>query len=232
MRKGDEKRQAILDVSEKLFYLKGFEQTSVQDVLDVLKSSKGSFYHHFESKYSVLETLCAQRAEKAMDAAQESLHDDLDCLERLNKLLYYAMPLRKGEEQFLTLLLPMTATENGHTLCAQYAQALQDAFCPLLKEELHAAFMQKLVHLYYPDQTAPILMALLNQCWLKIAKHLMEVRQQGEAADAGQIVEILQAYRFSLERLIDAPFGTFEIQRITELHQVAQRVLVEIRLAQ
>ena len=53
MRKGDEKRQAILDVAEKLFYTKGYEATSVQDILDVLDTSKGSFYHHFESKEQV-----------------------------------------------------------------------------------------------------------------------------------------------------------------------------------
>lgn len=48
MRKGDAKRQAILDVAEKLFYSKGYEATTVQDILDVLETSKGSFYHHFE----------------------------------------------------------------------------------------------------------------------------------------------------------------------------------------
>lgn len=62
MRKGDEKRQAILDVAEKLFYTKGYEATSVQDILDVLDTSKGSFYHHFESKEQVLgHPLCATR---------------------------------------------------------------------------------------------------------------------------------------------------------------------------
>ena len=60
MRRGDEKKQAILDVAERLFYHKGYEQTSVQDILDVLNASKGSFYHHFESKFTVLETLCVQ----------------------------------------------------------------------------------------------------------------------------------------------------------------------------
>ena len=39
MRKGDAKRQAILDVAEKLFYSKGYEATTVQDILDVLETS-------------------------------------------------------------------------------------------------------------------------------------------------------------------------------------------------
>ena len=36
MRKGDAKRQAILDVAEKLFYSKGYEAPTVQDILDAV----------------------------------------------------------------------------------------------------------------------------------------------------------------------------------------------------
>ena len=43
MRKGDEKRQEMLNVAERLFCLKGYEATSVQDILNVLHSSKGGF---------------------------------------------------------------------------------------------------------------------------------------------------------------------------------------------
>ena len=68
MRKGDEKRQDILSVAERLFCQKGYKETSVQDILDVLKTSKGSFYHHFESKEQVLQKICESRAEAAARA--------------------------------------------------------------------------------------------------------------------------------------------------------------------
>ena len=41
MKKGDARRAAIIETAERLFYLKGYENTSVQDVLDELKLSKG-----------------------------------------------------------------------------------------------------------------------------------------------------------------------------------------------
>lgn len=54
MRKGDARKLEILSVSEQLFCRKGYRETSIQDILDVMKVSKGSFYHHFESKDQVL----------------------------------------------------------------------------------------------------------------------------------------------------------------------------------
>ena len=54
MKKGDIKRVQILDAAEKLFYERGYDRTSVQDILTSLNMSKGGFYHYFDAKDSVL----------------------------------------------------------------------------------------------------------------------------------------------------------------------------------
>ena len=41
MRKGEAKRQEMLAAAERLFCTKGYDATSVQDILDVLRSLKG-----------------------------------------------------------------------------------------------------------------------------------------------------------------------------------------------
>lgn len=50
VRKGDMRREELLATAEKLFYTKGYEQTSVQDILTEMHFSNGGFYHHFDSK--------------------------------------------------------------------------------------------------------------------------------------------------------------------------------------
>ncbi len=49
------KRNAILDVAQRLIYTKGYEQMTIQGMLDDLQISKGAFYHYFDSKQAVLE---------------------------------------------------------------------------------------------------------------------------------------------------------------------------------
>ena len=68
MRKGDIRKAAIIQAAEQLFYTKGYENTSIQDVLDALKLSKGGFYHHFESKLSLLDAISQQRVENSAEA--------------------------------------------------------------------------------------------------------------------------------------------------------------------
>jgi len=78
MRKGDQTRQDMLAAAERLFLSRGYEATSVQDILNVLHASKGGFYHHFSSKEDVLKLLCTQRAERAERIAFVRGADDID----------------------------------------------------------------------------------------------------------------------------------------------------------
>ncbi|AJS58168.1 TetR/AcrR family transcriptional regulator [Paenibacillus sp. IHBB 10380] len=49
--------EQILSVSAKLFTDKGYEKTSVQDIIDSLGMSKGAIYHHFKSKEEILDAV-------------------------------------------------------------------------------------------------------------------------------------------------------------------------------
>ena len=51
----EETVQLILDVAFRLFIEKGYEHTSIQDIIDHLGGlSKGAIYHHFKSKEDIL----------------------------------------------------------------------------------------------------------------------------------------------------------------------------------
>ena len=64
-----------------MFFSKGFEDTTIQDVLDLAGVSKGGFYHHFKSKDELLfgvldgmaEGVFAQMAVVASDEKSSAL---------------------------------------------------------------------------------------------------------------------------------------------------------------
>lgn len=57
--------EMILETSKKLFLEKGYENTSIQDILNNLKGlSKGAIYHHFKSKEDIFKAISAKEAEK------------------------------------------------------------------------------------------------------------------------------------------------------------------------
>ena len=223
MRKGEETRQEMLAVAERLFCTKGYEATSVQDILNVLHISKGGFYHHFTSKEEVLNTLCRMRAEKAGERTDELLRSVKTPVERLNVLLHGFMPLRREEVPFMNMLLPLLKTPEGRTMGLCYQEALKDVFLPLLEREIDQAMEEKIVYPPVAD-VAGIILHLINSCWLDVALGLISDAQKAQVHDAGHLLNVLNRYRRSVEVLLDAPFGSIEILRVDEWDEVATRL--------
>ncbi|MCK4578956.1 MAG: TetR/AcrR family transcriptional regulator, partial [Candidatus Marinimicrobia bacterium] len=46
----DERKTEFLDAARELFYSLGYEQTSVNTIIEKVGVSKGTFYHYFKSK--------------------------------------------------------------------------------------------------------------------------------------------------------------------------------------
>ena len=60
------RREAFVDAAQRLMQAKGYEQMSVQDVLDELGASRGAFYHYFDSKTALLEAVVTRTVDTAL----------------------------------------------------------------------------------------------------------------------------------------------------------------------
>ena len=80
----EERRNEILDVAERLFCTKGFDNTSTNDILTEIGIARGTLYYHFKSKEDILdamiERLTNQMVEKASVIALDESIPVLECL--------------------------------------------------------------------------------------------------------------------------------------------------------
>ncbi len=224
MRKGDERKQEILTAAEKLFCTRGYQETSVQDILDELKISKGAFYHHFESKGSVLETLCTQRAEKAAERTREALSKSEDTLIQLNIVLQGVSPLCMEEAAFLSMLLPQLFTHEGRTVCVAYQEALHSAFLPMMTEAVSSAAAAGVIAPAGGEELADLLLVMMNHCWMHVARMLLSQIDQAVQLSPAALLDTLTLYRAAMERLLDAPFGSINLSDLEAWSKVAQEI--------
>ena len=55
--KSDDRKNLLLECAQKLFFTKGFDETTVTEIMECGGVSKGGFYHHFTSKEEILQVL-------------------------------------------------------------------------------------------------------------------------------------------------------------------------------
>ena len=121
------RRAELIDCAQRLFLRKGYERTTINDVIAATALSKGAFYHHFRSKEDLLEAIAARFARQAIDQATPVSRDaSLDALQRLNLLLAMTREW-KGEHlpelraMFTTLLRPDNAVLYHRIVGAVFA---------------------------------------------------------------------------------------------------------------
>ena len=74
----------IVSASWKLFYDQGYEETTVEDIIEASGTSRGSFYHYFSSKDDLLGSLSF-----LFDEKYEQLQPEVDQMDScMEKLLY------------------------------------------------------------------------------------------------------------------------------------------------
>ena len=84
----EETVQKILDASLKLFLEKGYEETTVLDIIREMGGlTRGAFYHHFKSKEEVFDALCEKLFYETNPFEMAKSHKELNGLEKLKLVL-------------------------------------------------------------------------------------------------------------------------------------------------
>lgn len=79
--------EQILSISYRLFLEKGYEQTTIQDIINELGMSKGAIYHHFKSKDDILYAIGDQGFNERNPFEKYKHMDHLNGLEKLKSII-------------------------------------------------------------------------------------------------------------------------------------------------
>lgn len=219
MRKGDARRQEIVQAAEKLFYMKGYENTSIQDVLLEAGISKGGFYHHFESKAKLLEEICLNRIEEGYERAQQAIDAcGGGAVEKFNLLFDVGGFFEAGDLDFISLMIRVIYQDGCVQLRDMMHRVRVEKYEPLLTRVVHEGVQGRQFYTGYPDNVARLILMMDNALTDELSSALAAGRDNPEGAAA--FVDLLNAYRNGVERLLDAPYGSIRLAGLERIAQV------------
>lgn len=132
----EETVQKILDVSLKLFLEKGYEETTILDIVDNLGGlSRGAFYHHFKSKDEVLNALSDKMFFENNPFEQVKNENGLNGLEKIQKVLKLQFQ-NQDLQEINAMSVPLA---NNPRILAEYIASNQNVLAPLFEELVQEA---------------------------------------------------------------------------------------------
>ena len=223
MKKGDMRRETLLAAAEKLFYTKGYEKTSVQDILTEVGFSKGGFYHHFDSKLSVLEAICENRAKETCERAKALVDEQQGAVNKLNALFHDAAFFTGGSQNFVALLIQVAYREDG-ALMREKMKARQLEY---MQSVLEAVLDEGVRTQAFFVTDIPTSAQMLLRLYMQFADDVAFLLAQGESEEKmmeGMLAK-LRVYRTVIERVLVAPFGSIVLFDAKELQLLAQDIM-------
>ena len=150
-----ETRKKILEVSKDLFLKKGFDNTSIQDIINGLGGlTKGVIYHHFESKQEILQSIIREnnqeilnynwRGDTGLEKIQNSLMDAFSNFEQQRLVYSASIKLR-----------------SPRLLGEQYLSLFSD-FLPEIRERVYEGVKDESIKTEYPEELADLIILTLN----------------------------------------------------------------------
>ncbi len=194
-----ERRNEILDVAEKLFLEKGFENTSTVDIATATNIAKGTLYYHFKSKNEVMNAIIERRVFQVINDLSEIAKDkSIHFLKRIVMVFKKVKFSGINNNQNLKYLHDVENNLMHHKM----QNAMVEAFIPILIKLCEEGKEEGIIHCLYLPQSIEMLLVYGN---------LIFDYNRLNHMSTDEITENINAFIHHIELLLGTPPGTFSI---------------------
>lgn len=146
---GEERRKEILLTARTLFVQKGYDQTSINDILKIVGIAKGTFYYYYSSKEEVLEEIILDIVNEGADRAEHILQDSsIPPLERIIMAVLAQTPEFEGA---LTIADELHKPDNAK-LEQEYRKIMIKKMTSVLEGAVKEAQELDIIHTQFPKE--------------------------------------------------------------------------------
>ena len=193
-----ERRADFVTAARELFEKKGFEETSVDDIVARMGVAKGLFYYYFESKDVLLDLILEQMMNEIDSAITASMEKKgLTAIERLGELIKCSADI--FSEKALTM--SYFRKEHNRSLRLIMEKKAVGMMIPVLERIVRQGNEEKVFDAPYPREAAAIL--------LFVSTGMREMTPVEPSAE--ELVRLMHATQLYAERILGAAPGSLHV---------------------
>ncbi len=98
-----EKRKKFLQITEELFYKRGYKETSIKDICEALDTTTGSFYFMFDSKEGILEEIVKKYYDDLLTKVDSILEADESLKAKLENWIEFRYNYYNDNSEFFVM---------------------------------------------------------------------------------------------------------------------------------
>ncbi|MNW45318.1 HTH-type transcriptional regulator AcrR [compost metagenome] len=152
--------EQILSVSSRLFSEKGFEKTSIQDIIAELGMSKGAIYHHFKSKEDILDAVMQKQLQYSAKMLKDLIQNTKAANAREKLIMILEQTVSDPDAHSIDDILSTQIKNPQFVMMGIKAGVTKDA--PVIAQLMIDGIADGSISTDYPLECAEVFMLLVN----------------------------------------------------------------------
>lgn len=197
VKEAEERKNEILDVAERLFGTKGFDNTSTSDILDEIGIARGTLYYHFKSKEEILDAMISRMTNKLIEKAKAvAAQKSVPVLQRFTMMM---LSLNVSDDNFGQELLAQAHKPQNALMHQKMEKSLLSGINPIITDLIKEGITQGICRTDYPQEAAEMTFLYANTVFDDLMEHSEEEKQRKIAA-----------FIYNVERLLNMEQGSMK----------------------
>lgn len=201
VKESEERKNEILDAAAELFTSKGYNKTTIVDILEVVGIAKGTFYYYFKSKEEVMDAIIERVVKNDVQMAKVIAYDQtLTPVQKIFYILKAQQPQDHNHKE--QLIAQFHCPVNADMHLKSIIQSVQ-MLVPILEDVVRQGINQNMFYTEYPRETMEFLMLsgqnIFDPTMFTWSAEELEVK--------------MNAFVASMELLLGAEKGSFSCMR-------------------
>lgn len=194
------RRNEILDIAQELFITKGYDKTTIENVIKIAKIAKGTFYYYFKSKEELVDAIINRFMDESIKLIQSVIDNpNLSAVQKLYKITTFKYNKDSRERKEIEKIQQI---DNAQLFQKTLVEAIL-RFTPNLSKIVEQGVKEGTFKTEHPYEAAELMM-LISQFLFE--NHLIPWKKS-------EITRKTDAYTCFLEDLLGAERGSLHYMK-------------------
>lgn len=197
--RASQRRQEIVTTAWRLIAERGYEATSLNTLIAELGISKGSLYHHFQSKAAVVDAVVEMLTTEATQRVRAD-NEGASSIDRLCGFIRAGWEWHEDHQSVSTDIFHVMLRPENSALLARITATERRVTRPLLEVIINQGMAEGVFKVSDAALATDLLMPLLSEALIRVARQIIDGQ-----LDAKGCVAQLEFLQYALEKILGAP---------------------------
>ncbi len=204
---GEVRKQELIDAALDLFADKGYDNTSINDIIDKVGVTKGAFYYYFKSKEQVLDEIVEKFNEYDARIFREVMAEEATAVEKLVNMNIRGMQFIKDNPELARKSWQAITSVGNTKIKHKHGERTHKLFMPILSELVNQGIKEGVFDVPVPEETVGLLLNMYISLCYRMTRHCSGTAKECKD-DLGKY---LLFYQDALEKLFGLKKGSLQI---------------------